>query len=145
MDSMTSHKDEAIREKFKVHHDTILDITPAGLMKKLQPLDITVNRVFKLHIRQAWEIWMSKGLHEYTATGRMKRATYGEVCGWVLDAWEAVKATTIINGFIKAKIIQGSAQSDDNIEDTDSSRLREEMGALFCSDSEDEDFEGFQP
>ena len=146
LDSMTAHKDEHIRKVFKTDHDTILGVIPGGLTKKLQPLDITVNRVFKLHIRQAWEDWMSEGLHTYTATGRMRRATHAEVCEWVLSAWKAVKPSTIVNGFIKAKIIRGAEeeeQEDQEQDAGDAEGLREELAALFCSDSEDSDFEGF--
>ena len=81
----------------------------------LQPLDIIVNRVFKLHIRQAWENWMAKGLYEYTETGKMKWASCSEVYGWVIDAWRVVKTTTIVNGFIKARIIPGSMESDNEL------------------------------
>ena len=83
LDSMTAHNDEHIRKVFKADHETILGVIPGGLTKKLQPLDITVNRVFKLHIRQAWENWMAEGLHTYTATGRTRQATHAEFCGWV--------------------------------------------------------------
>ena len=83
---------------------------------------------------------MAEGLHTYTATGRMRRATHAEVCRW------AVKPSTIVNGFIKAKIIRGAEEEEREDQDQDAGDaegLREELVALFCSDSEDSDFEGF--
>ena len=142
LDSMTSHKDEEVRRLFKTQHDTILAVIPGGLTKKLQPLDITVNRVFKLHIRESWEQWMAEGLHTYTKTGKMRRATHAEVCNWVLEAWKAVKVSTIVNGFIKATIINGE-EDDDEVPDVRDANLDPEIAALFDSDSEDEDFDGF--
>lgn len=35
----------------------------------------------------------------FTATGRMRRASYSTVCQWVLEAWNAVPDTAIMNGF----------------------------------------------
>ena len=85
---------------------------------------------------------MADGLHTYTATGKMWRATHAEVCDWVLHAWKAVKPSTITNGFIKAKIISG-VEEEDVSDVEDSAYLDDELAALFNSDSEDSDFEGF--
>ena len=136
--SMTAHKDEHIRNVFKTQHDTILGVIPGGLTKKLQPLDITVNRVFKLHIRVGS---VDDGGPSYLHGDVEDAASHhAEVCNWVLSAWKAVKPSTIINGFIKAKIISG----DEEESDEDSAELDAEMAALFNSDSEGSDFEGFE-
>ena len=144
LDSMSSHKDEGIKDILKKQHETTLAVIPGGMTKKLQPLDITVNRVFKTHVRQEWEDWMCEGLHSYTESGKMRRATFAEVCGWVIRSWAAVKTTTITNGFKKAGIISGEEEPEDEEAAPErSTDLDEEMLALFQSDSEDEDFEGF--
>ncbi|GFV32053.1 pogo transposable element with KRAB [Trichonephila clavipes] len=36
-------------------------IIPGGLTKKLQPLDVSINRSFKSKVRKLWEQWMSDG------------------------------------------------------------------------------------
>lgn len=45
----------------------------------LQPLDISVNRSFEAILRRRWEKWMTTGEHSFTATGRMRHVTLGEV------------------------------------------------------------------
>ena len=48
---------------------------------------------------------MSDGEKSYTATGRMRRASYQTVCQWVKDALSAVPPYTIISRSIKAEIV----------------------------------------
>ena len=98
-DSFSAHIDEDVRNTFKKEHKTTTAVIPGGLTKKLQPLDISVNRSVKNHIRAEWEKWMSEGLHTFTKTRKMRRATHAEVRDWVIRAWRAVKTTSITNGF----------------------------------------------
>lgn len=70
--------------------DSIPAVIPGGLTKLLQPLDISVNRCFKAELRLIWEDWMNNGDKSFTATGRMRRASYPTVVQWVKDAWNAV-------------------------------------------------------
>jgi len=43
-------------------------VIPGGLTKKLQPLDIAVNKPFKDQLQAEWENWMMGGIHEYNKT-----------------------------------------------------------------------------
>ena len=95
MDSMRAHITEESKECVRVVNSTPAIIP--GLTKLLQPLDISVNRTFKLRLRELWEEWM-------TQTGRMRRATYADVCGWVVTAWKLVNVSCIRSGFSKAEI-----------------------------------------
>jgi hypothetical protein len=78
MDSMRAHITEGVKKKFK-SMNTIPIIIPGGMTKLLQPLDISVNRSFKAVLRNIWESWMTDGKHSFTATGRRRCATFGEV------------------------------------------------------------------
>ena len=49
------------------------------MTKLLQPLDISVNRTFKIGMRAKWENWLSCGEKSFTATGRLRRTTLAEV------------------------------------------------------------------
>lgn len=74
-------------------------VIPGGLTKKLQPLDISVNRSFKSKIRRKWEKWMVDGFHSYTKSGRMQRASYAEICKWIVESWADVARECIFHGF----------------------------------------------
>ena len=124
-----------------------------GLTWKLQPLDVGVNKAFKTYLCQEWEAWMCNGLHSYTAIGKMRRATIPVVCSWVVSAWAKVKATSVTNAYKKCGIVYTPQQdlvSEDDGENEEgmfihAADLGEEMLALFHSDSEDEEFDGFTP
>ena len=65
---------------------------------------------------------MSEGIHTFTETGKMRRATHAEVCNWVVQAWKAVKVLSIKNGFRKAGIASGTdddASQTSNISDNE--------------------------
>jgi hypothetical protein len=77
-------------------------IIPGGLMKKLPPLDIMVNKSFKHQLHDTWENWMIGGIHEYNKTGQMKRPSYKDIVAWIVESWAAVNKNCVRNGFIKA-------------------------------------------
>lgn len=150
LDSMRAHITDLVKEAIK-KTNSIPAVIPGGTTKYLQPLDISVNRAFKVALRVQWEAWMTSGEKSFTKTGRMRRATYGQVCQWVLTAWSIVKKSTIINGFRKAGLLrveEGSAgdlppdESDESDNENDPIS-REAILRLFNSDTEEDDFSGF--
>ena len=100
---MRTHLTEDVKKKVS-EENTIPVIIPGGLIKILQPLDISVNKSLKTNIRQIWESWMTTGEYSFTKTGRLRRATLTNVAEWVLQAWKDVTSICIINGFRKAEI-----------------------------------------
>lgn len=154
LDSMRAHITELTLKRIKAKNCTAA-VIPGGMTKMLQPLDISVNRSFKAILRRLWESWMSDGEHSYTATGRMRRASFCEVAKWVREAWCAVSQATVTAGFRKAGLLASSApglDDDDSSSSSDSEEETEEVPAslppelaeLFQSASEDEGFEGFE-
>lgn len=159
-DAMTAHKESSVQKKINAAGAHIA-VIPGGLTCKLQPLDVAVNRPFKTFVREEWDRWMSSGSHTYTPAGRQRRATYVEVCKWVITAWGKVKVTTITNGFRKCGIMPsnvpdvGADDSTDGEGDSEASkaegndvaieeeRLQRVMD-MFQASSDDESFEGFQ-
>jgi len=128
----------------------------------LQPLDIAVNRSFKAALRRLWEQWMTDGQHSFTTTGRMRHATFKDVSTWIVEAWESITVATIQAGFKKACLISQDTDDSDNGEDANNAddddddpddatddaemvtELPDAVAQLFASDTEDEDFDGFQ-
>jgi transposase-like protein len=145
LDSMRAHISDISKERIKAT-DSIPAVIPGGLTKVLQPLDISVNKCFKAELRRIWEEWMTNGEKSYTKTGRMRRASYETVCGWIKDAWSSVPDTTVISGFVKAGIIDVPLPEDNETiplaESTDELPLA--VAAIFHSDTEESDFDGFE-
>ncbi|GAA6227792.1 uncharacterized protein LOC120489360 isoform X3, partial [Lates japonicus] len=155
LDSMRAHITDPVRETIK-RTNSIPAVIPGGATKYLQPLDISVNSAFKAVLRVQWEAWMTSGEKSFTKTGRMRRATYGQVCQWILTAWSTVKKSTIINGFQKAGLLrdeEGSMISAGNLPPDESDESDNENNPektsdeailrLFNSDTEGNDFSGF--
>ena len=154
-DSMCAHRTDSVKALVKKMNSE-LAVIPGGLTKELQPLDISIIRSFKAKLRLLWENWMLEGEHSYTTTGRLRRASYATVCKWILDAWSKVTPATTIRGFARADIIPGfntgdgieSAEADDSEDEdmgnTGSGLLDAAISQLMISDTEDEDFEGFE-
>lgn len=149
LDSMRAHITDSVKEAIK-RTNSIPAVIPGGTTKYLQPLDISVNRAFKVALRVQWEAWMTSGEKSFTKTGRMRRATYGQVCQWILTVWSIVKKSTIISGFRKAGLLrveEGSAgdlppESDES--DNENDPISDEaILRLFNSDTEGDDFSGF--
>ena len=53
LDNTTIHKTSKVKEKFK-ECDTLLSMIPSGLSWKLQPLDISINKVLKENLRKRY-------------------------------------------------------------------------------------------
>uniref|UniRef100_A0A8C7WSV8 DDE-1 domain-containing protein n=1 Tax=Oryzias sinensis TaxID=183150 RepID=A0A8C7WSV8_9TELE len=144
-DSMRAHLTDAVKKQVK-QVNSELAVIPGGLTKELQPLDIGVNRAFKVRLRTAWERWMMDGEHSFTKTGRQRRAGYATICEWIVDAWANVSASTVVRAFVKAGIIQEQLSSNETDSDDDESEpgvLDKDLAQLFISDTEEEDFDGF--
>ncbi|CAC5359288.1 unnamed protein product [Mytilus coruscus] len=128
-------------------------VIPDGMTKLLQPLDISVNRTFKMRMRSQWEKWMTSGEKSFTATDRLRRASLQEVAAWVANSAKSVPKTCVDNGFRKDEIFvyqedTPMVESDTESEDDEpliklNTRITPELAELFHSDTEDEDFDGF--
>ncbi len=70
-----------------------------GGTKRLQPLDLTVNKSFKSKLKNKGENWMIEGFHTFTKSGAIRRAKYSEVCNWIKESWVEISIDCIKNGF----------------------------------------------
>lgn len=145
-DSMRAHLTDTVKTQVK-QTNSVLAIIPGGLTKELQPLDIGVNRSFKVKLRAAWERWMTEGEHTFTKTGRQRRASYATICQWIVDAWAKVSVSSVVRAFTKAGIITeqpgNSNETDSDNDERDPGMLDAEIAQLLNSDTEDEEFDGF--
>ncbi|EGZ25272.1 hypothetical protein PHYSODRAFT_486282, partial [Phytophthora sojae] len=79
---------------------TQVEFVPPGVTGIHQPMYVSVMKAFKNHITNAYLQYHLE--HPFPATAREKRALMSRL---VTEAWDAIPAAVITNGFIKAGLI----------------------------------------
>ncbi len=138
-DSFRGHLEESVKKKFR---DCGFDLAviPGGLTSICQPLDVTINKPFKDHLRKEWHLWMVNGGAGMTAAGNLRRAKLSDVCGWVKRAWEKIPDEMIIESFKTCKISSSLDGSDSEIsENDDDDVIDDESDGVISDGSESDD------
>lgn len=81
-DSFRAHQSNPVRRTLQ-SLNTEGAVIPGGMTGILQPLDVSVNKPFKDHLRNMWQQWMISGEHTLTASGRMCKAELNFNCNWI--------------------------------------------------------------
>jgi hypothetical protein len=119
LDSAPCHKTDLAKQA--VQDCSKMAMIPGGLTKKLQPLDLSVNKSFKSKMRYRWERWMmDDSKHTFTKSGKQRHATLLEVCEWVEKSCSEIAPACVKNGFRKMfGDDQDSDSSDSNSDESD--------------------------
>jgi hypothetical protein len=121
---------------------TDLAVIPGGLTSQLQPLDVSVNKPFKLLIREEWNRWMqNEAGSTLTPTGRIKKPSVPLVCNWVIKAWNGVKKEVIIKSFKKCGISNALDGTEDDAIYTESDESDNEAAIEEDVESEESESE----
>ncbi|XP_077484191.1 zwilch kinetochore protein isoform X3 [Amblyomma americanum] len=112
LDSFRGHLTGRVRERLRGIR-TDMAVIPGGFTGMLQPLDVSVNRPFKVEFRRQYSEMMANGNHDETPTGRLKRAVLATVLGWILSAWNFVSTDIVTRSFK----VTGISSSLDGTED----------------------------
>lgn len=161
-DMFRSHVTESTKNRL-AQNNTKIAVIPGGLTSMLQPLDVSLNKPFKDHMREQWNNWMMSGEKSYTKGGAMGAASLDVLCDFVIKSWEKVKVETVIKSFKKCGISNAmDGTEDDLLWDTDDEGETDSLDTewdpydellnnegedvlkeLFADDDECEDFAGF--
>ncbi|XP_056407556.1 uncharacterized protein LOC130300905 [Hyla sarda] len=144
LDAFRSHLTETIKQEFQ-KFKTDIAVIPGGLTSQLQPLDVSINKPIKAHMREEWNKYLcDETQHEVTNSGRMKRPSITKVCQWVKTSWNTVSEDIVIRSFKKCGISNALDREEDEViyEDSGSGSS---SGQLDSEDGcEDEEFFGHQ-
>ncbi|KAG0423479.1 hypothetical protein HPB47_000746 [Ixodes persulcatus] len=110
----------------------------------LQPLNISVNKLFKENLRQEYEEWTCSPNQKKTTTGKLQKTSPSTVASWILDAWKRVCADVVVKSFKNEHASQD--QADEGGDSTDDEHHvgevpREESleEAVISEDDDDEE------
>jgi len=78
-DQFKAHVTESTKRlatKLRTH----LTVIPGGLTSRLQPLDVSVNRPFKVFMHEEWAKWTEAPTHHVPPAGRVKWPLISNFC-----------------------------------------------------------------
>ena len=158
-DSFRAHLVDSVKEALR-KTKTDIAVIPGGLTSVLQPLDVSLNKPFKDHLRAKWTTWMIEGQKSFTAGGNIKAAPLSTVCSWVIESWKELSQDMVSRSFKKCGISNAIDETEDEIlwdheEDNEEEEMEEDCDIyddkltedqwhdLFGESDEEEEFEGF--
>ena len=81
LDSFSAHTTQAVKDSFKQYNTTII-VIPGGLTSVLQPLDVSINKPVKNHLRHSWEDYMLQN----TNSGNPAKPSKQCIVEWIVEA-----------------------------------------------------------
>ena len=151
-DSFRAHLSNPVRRTLQ-SLNTECAVIPGGMTGILQPLDVSINKPFKDHLRNKWQQWMISGEHTLTASGRMRKAELNVICNWIKQAWDEIPTEMIQKSFLKCCITNAlDGTEDDDVweeEDEDPFENLDEPepndDELFYADTYEKEQAGIEP
>lgn len=113
-DMFRAHLVDSVKNKLK-RKKTYQAVIPGGCTSLLQPLDVSLNKPFKVNMRNLWNEWMLDGKKEVTAAGNLRRASIPTVCEWVVKAWDQIPSDMVSHSFKKCGISNEMDGSEDDL------------------------------
>jgi DDE superfamily endonuclease len=110
LDSVKTHDTEIVRNELK-NINVIPFFIPCGLTPLLQPLDISVNRSFKCHLRTLWNDSMNDDDldddydDENEEIEEPPEHEQTVILSLIDHSWKSVCDSVVINGFQKANLL----------------------------------------
>lgn len=83
-DTFSAHLTDAVKESFKQCNTTVV-LIPGGLTSVLQPLDVSINKPVKSHLRQSWVEYMLQNVN-VSANGIPSKPSKQTIVDWIVEA-----------------------------------------------------------
>ncbi|PNF23444.1 hypothetical protein B7P43_G09120 [Cryptotermes secundus] len=112
VDSFRSHLTENVKVKMRQEKSDMV-VIPGGMTGMLQPLDVSINRPFKSHLRRFYRDWRC-GSTEMTPTGRLKKPSLSQMCEWIVAAWNTIPEEMVSKSFKVTSISNAMDGTEDD-------------------------------
>ena len=127
-DAFRAHITPSIKESVRMKYNSDLCVIPGGCTSKLQPADVSWNKLFKSHLSEMYDEWLFSGPVEKTKGGNRRAPSKSLILKWIKQSWDAISPDIIRKSFKKCGISNALDGSEDN---------------LFQNEGDDDPFEGF--
>jgi len=98
MDEFASHKCDEVMRIFEKKSVKIVFIPPR-CTHYLQPLDVSINSIFKASLKREWDTWMISGKKDFTKKGYRKKPEWEETFKFISRSIYSVERETIQRSF----------------------------------------------
>lgn len=113
VDRYRPHTTETSRKILSDEGNSDMLLIPAGCTSLVQPMDVSVNRPFKVKMQEQWMQWF-RNHNDLTRQGNRKQPTRQDVLKWVSKAWDGVDEAVIRQSFILCGITAAADGSDNS-------------------------------
>ncbi|XP_068083943.1 uncharacterized protein [Anabrus simplex] len=116
MDCYGPHTSQSVREKF-ANCASELGIIPGGCTSKLQPLDVSIKRIFQMCIGKLFAKLNSQPANTWGCTSKFHMPTSSELLGWVRQTYHYIqtnKQETVRRSFLVTGFTVSSNHSEDH-------------------------------
>lgn len=134
LDAFKGHTTDQIKNLLK-RENCELVVIPGGMTSQLQPLDVSINKPFKDHLRYEYTNWLASGDLPLTPSGKIKKASPVEVANWISTAWKKISPEIVRKSFKKCCISNALDGSEDYLTDEATEDIGSEPNSDSTSDS----------
>ncbi len=114
LNSFRRHLIESVKNRFN-EKQTNIAVIPDRFTSKLQPLDIAINKSFKVNLHQYYNDWMNSKVCELTLSEKIKKPLYANVTSWVKRSQNDIDINLIKKSFKCCDISVARDDSEDNL------------------------------
>lgn len=113
-DSFKAHITPEIKDLVKTKYNTDMAVIPGGCTCKLQPVDMSWNRPFKVKLAEYYDEWIFNGTVEKTRFGNRRAPSKTLLLKWIKEAWAEITPAIIQKSFRKCGITLALDGSEDD-------------------------------
>ncbi|CAI7844939.1 unnamed protein product [Closterium sp. NIES-53] len=115
LESYRGHLTKEVKARFAALN-IVLAVIPTECTANVQALDVSVNKSFKVSVRQEYQSWFeADGMNILTPAGNIKKPPPAVVLKWISRAWKVVPADLIKKAFLTCGINNAFDGSEDHL------------------------------
>ena len=150
VDNYRAHLTEESQQIAQECHSELIFIPP-GCTPLVQPMDVSINCLFKAKVEPLWVSWFQSH-SDLAPKGNLKQPTRQDAINWVSTVWADISVSTIKESFVSCGITAAISGVDDDrmlshvprvVFESSGSVDDDDDDGCVSDESDDIDFEGF--